>query len=311
MSARPAQKGLKLEDLLTDSVDLRGRILLLDIWSYTDLNCLDRLPFTRGMWARYGGPSFLILGVHIPEQDFARGREMLEGALSSLGLDYANLSDDERLIWTMLGRPAMPSRFLFDQKGALRFVHSGQGGEQEMEAWVIRLLRETGAELPMAGVVASRKGSPSRRTEVIHCGALQGDVGNDAEGEALKVCTFQDDTEHEMGLVYLGGEWMQELQYLEHVGQEMGHLALRFAASGLYAILSSGTTAELEIALDGGPVTSDMAGKDISFEAARTLISVGSGRLLHLLDRLPEGPHEVVIKFASPGTRIFSFTCVL
>jgi len=291
--------------------DLRGKVVLLDLWSYTSLSCLDRLPFMRGMWARYGDLGFLPVGVHIPDYDFSIGPDMLGDAVKELGLAYPNISDDEKAIWAGLGRPAVPSRFLFDAKGVLRFSCIGPGGEQEMEAWVIRLLRERGSGLMMNGVVAPKRGNSPRNIEVVHCGALRGEgVGNDAEGEALKVCEFHDTTMHEIGQVYLDGEWMQELQYLEHCGQGSGHVAFRFEAAGLYAILSADAKAELELKLDGRTIKEAEAGKDISLRAGKSNLGVSKGRLVQILDGVPPGVHELTIEFNGPGQRIFSFTCV-
>jgi hypothetical protein len=263
------------------------------------------------MWAHYGPYGFVPLGVHVIEHDFSTGPEILAEAARELGLEYPNVSDDEKAIWAGLGRPAIPSRFLFDSKGVLRFSCVGPGGEQEMEAWVIRLLREKGSDLMMNGVVASKKDKAPRSIEVVHCGALQGEgVGNDAEGEALKVCEFHDTTEHEIGLVYLDGEWMQELQYLEHTGQGPGHLAFRFGSSGLYAVLSADIKVDLEVTLDGMPISQNEAGKHVSTIDGKSYLAVGNGRLLQILDRVPPGSHELIIRFNGPGQRIFSLTCV-
>ena len=300
---------MDLGGLLPEGLDIRGKIILIDLWSYTSLNCLDRMPFMRGMWARYGQLPFQPIGIHVPEYDFSKGKDMLEMAVSGMGLEYPNSSDDEKLIWDGLGRPAVPSRFLFDANGALRYSSSGLGGEQEIEAWVIRLLREMGSDLPMAGVVASKKGV-SRCIEVVRCGALQGEVGNDNEGEALKPCIFRDTADHETGLVYLDGCWMQELQYLEHAGQEPGTFLFKFESSGLWAIISSDAPAELDVSLDGEPVQMACAGRDISFKDGSSSIKVKGGALCQILDRLPMGAHELVIRFNGPGQRIFSLSCV-
>lgn len=309
MSQTSPKRRLDLDALLPENIGLPGKILLIDLWSYTSLNCLDRLPFMRGMWARYGHLSFLPVGVHVPEYEFSKGKAMLERAVSDMGVEYLNHSDDEKAIWDALARPSIPSRFLFDAKGALRFSFAGLGGEREIEAWVIRLLREMGADLPMEGVVASKMGQ-SRRIEVVRCGALQDDVGNDTEGEALKECAFHDVAEHELGLIYLDGCWVQELDHLVHADTEPGFLVLRFEASGLWAVLSSDAPAELEVSLDGARVPMDFAGKDISFNGGRSFIKVGEGALHQVLDGLPPGAHELLIKFDSPAQRIFSLTCV-
>jgi thiol-disulfide isomerase/thioredoxin len=127
--------------------DLRGRVVLLDVWTFGCINCVRSLPFVKDVRARYADQGLAVVGVHTPEFDHERDRKRVEEAVAKHGLDYPHLLDDDHHYWRALRNQYWPTAYLVDRCGVVRVrhigeVHADQESGRALEHEIRRLLAE-------------------------------------------------------------------------------------------------------------------------------------------------------------------------
>jgi thiol-disulfide isomerase/thioredoxin len=122
--------------------DLRGRVVLIEFWTFGCYNCRNTLPFIKGWDARYRAKGFTVIGVHSPEFDDERKIEHLRRQVASLGIMYPVVTDNDYQTWKAYNVEAWPTTFLLDKQGRIRWRHVGEGGYDEAERLIQKLLVE-------------------------------------------------------------------------------------------------------------------------------------------------------------------------
>jgi thiol-disulfide isomerase/thioredoxin len=122
--------------------DLRGRVVLIEFWTFGCYNCRNTLPFVKSWDDRYRAKGLTVIGVHSPEFDEERKVENLRGAVSSLGIGYAVVTDNDYQTWKAYNVEAWPTFFLLDKQGRIRWMHVGEGNYDEAERQIQKLLAE-------------------------------------------------------------------------------------------------------------------------------------------------------------------------
>lgn len=122
---------------------LRGRVVLVNFWTFGCRNCRNTLPALRDWHERYAARGLVILGVHSPEFGWERGREAVEAAVRRHRIPYAVVLDDDMRSWDAYGNRYWPAFYFIDRRGTIRFVRFGEGGYAQSEAWIERLLAES------------------------------------------------------------------------------------------------------------------------------------------------------------------------
>ncbi len=126
--------------------DLRGRVVLIDFWTFGCINCRNTLPFIKRWDDRYREKGLAVIGVHSPEFDFERKVENLRSEVDSLGIRYPVVSDNDYRTWDAYNVAAWPTIFLLDKQGRIRWRHVGEGGYDEAERIIQKLLAEKETE---------------------------------------------------------------------------------------------------------------------------------------------------------------------
>jgi len=124
--------------------DLRGRVVLIEFWTFGCINCRDTLPFIKSWHDRYQDKGLTIIGVHSPEFDEERKVENLRREVTSLGIRYAVVTDNDYQTWSAYHVEAWPTSFLLDKQGRIRWMHQGEGNYDEAERLIQKLLAESG-----------------------------------------------------------------------------------------------------------------------------------------------------------------------
>jgi thiol-disulfide isomerase/thioredoxin len=125
---------------------LRGRVVLIDFWTFGCHNCRNTLPFVKRWDDRYREKGFTVIGVHSPEFDYEREFENLRSEVASLGIRYPVVSDNDYRTWDAYNVGAWPTVFLLDKQGRIRWSHVGEGGYDEAERIIQKLLGEKETE---------------------------------------------------------------------------------------------------------------------------------------------------------------------
>src|SRR3954447_16598453 len=127
---------------------LRGRVVLVDFWTYTCINCIRTLPYTRAWDAAYRSRGLTIVGVHTPEFQFEHDAGNVQDAIAQNRLRYPVAQDNDYRTWNAWGNEYWPAEYLIDAKGRVRYVHFGEGDDEQTEAAIRSLLAEAGAGQP-------------------------------------------------------------------------------------------------------------------------------------------------------------------
>ena len=135
--------------------DLRGRVVLLDVWTFACSNCQATMPWLKDVQKRYAERGLALVGIHTPELDFEHDRARVASEVRRQGLDYPHLLDNESAYWNALGNQYWPTVYLVDRCGKLRDhhvgeVHSGEESGRRVEARIEALLAEPATACPAA-----------------------------------------------------------------------------------------------------------------------------------------------------------------
>jgi thiol-disulfide isomerase/thioredoxin len=124
--------------------DLRGRVVLIEFWTFGCYNCRNTLPFVKSWNDRYREKGLTVIGVHSPEFDEERKVENLRREVSSLGISYPVVTDNDYQTWKAYNVEAWPTTFLLDKQGRIRWMHVGEGDYDKAEQLIQKLLAEKG-----------------------------------------------------------------------------------------------------------------------------------------------------------------------
>ena len=123
--------------------DLRGRVVLIEFWTFGCINCRNTLPSVKSWHDRYNDKGLTVIGVHSPEFDEEKNVESLRTQVASLGIRYAVLTDNDYKTWNAYKVEAWPTIFLLDKQGRIRWTRVGEGNYDETERLIQKLLAET------------------------------------------------------------------------------------------------------------------------------------------------------------------------
>ncbi len=285
-----------------------NKVVLLDFWTYSCINCKRTQPYLNAWHERYGDRGLVIVGVHTPEFAFEQKRENVEQALRDQGIKYPVVLDNRYWTWTAFGNRFWPRKYLIDIDGTIVYDHIGEGKYDETEAKIVELLEKR------ASIVGYREGAaagtPSNVTEVdfnavnspeTYFGAKRNSNLGNGIRSATGVQSFMAPSALILGKLYLDGTWSIVDEFAE-VHESNGSIKFRFSAKNVYMVLASDAPQSLTVSLDGEPINRS-AGKDV-FGGTLT---VAGERLYHVIELDDYGTHTLEISVPT-GVRVYTFT---
>ena len=123
-----------------DIADLRGKVVLVDFWTYGCVNCVNTLPHVTDLYAKYKDKGLVVVGVHTPEFPFERSASNVQAALKRHGITYPVAQDNESRTWNAYSNQYWPAQYIIDQSGKIVFQHAGEGRYDEIDRTVAKLL---------------------------------------------------------------------------------------------------------------------------------------------------------------------------
>ena len=141
----------------------RGRVVLVDFWTYTCVNCIRTLPFLRSWHEKYAGAGLVVLGVHTPEFRFEKLRENVIDAVDGFDIRYPVAQDNDYETWGAFDNRFWPAKYLIDRDGLIRYSHAGEGSYEETERAIRELLAEAGADI--SGISPETEALPASHLE--------------------------------------------------------------------------------------------------------------------------------------------------
>jgi thiol-disulfide isomerase/thioredoxin len=302
--------------------DLRGKVVMVDFWTYSCVNCLRTLPHHKSLYAGYRDNGFVIIGVHTPEFEFEKDPKNVRDAVKRLGIEYPVAVDSNYAVWYAYNNQYWPHLFLIDDNGGIRYDHSGEGGYARTEEKVVELLREggllgKGAAEKDANEIAKeeileRVYSPSHITPETYLGGGRSEgFGNFQACVPGSCIRFIDVPHHMRNKVYLSGDWIQEDEFLRKGSDVDGYLLLKYFAGEVNLVMEiglEGVSASAEMLLDGRPLTTPNKGKDVMVENGVGKVVVDRPDIYNLVRTKESEEHEVKILPNSQQLRLFAFT---
>ena len=268
--------------------ELRGKVVLIDFWTYSCINCLRTLPHVKRWAETYRDSGLVVVGVHTPEFAFERVRSNVERAVDSLGIGYPVALDNEYGTWTAWGNRYWPAKYFIDRDGDVRFAHFGEGAYEESEDVIRTLLAEEALPQPVAGSIRDETPTGPQTPETyLGFGRLDRFVGSRiVEGHEAKY-TIPKSVPPDS--VAYGGRWTVEEERI--VAGRAARLRLVFHAHEVFLVL-------------GGHGTVDVRVDDRHVQTVR----VTEDRLYELADLPGEADdHTLDLRFTE-GVEAYAFT---
>ncbi len=304
---------------------LRGKVVLIDFWEYTCINCIRTFAENKKWYERYHKYGFTIIGVHDPEFDVAYPVENVRAAVKRFGLPYPVVVDDNRAIWDAYKNSTWPNRFLVDAHGIVRFHRPGEGGGSAFEHAIQRLLAEAHPELkfPPEYTIPQERNTfgPSCGipTEEMYVGEWydRGILANPEGYHKGKTITYALPGEVRDGGAAVSGPWEADKNGMIYRGKRKGNapsddqLKMRYHARELYAVMnvSHGRPSRLYVQQDGKYLTAAARGADVQNDSeGRSYIDVREARMYYLVQNPGFGNHTVSLFPTRSGLTVNSFT---
>jgi len=281
---------------------LRGRVVLIDFWTYTCVNCLRTLPYLKAWDARYRRQGLTIVGVHTPEFPFERDAGNVAAAIAREGLRYPVVQDNDYGTWDAYGNQYWPAHYFVDARGHVRYAHFGEGDYAHSEQVIRELLREAGRRV--GGTMSGAHGvaaSLGVATPESYLGAAR--AQRFANGAILPGRQdFGDPPDPAQNELSYGGAW--EIGREDATAGPGAALKLAFGARRVFLVLGSpGQPRRMRVLLDGRPIPDALAGADVRGGVA----TISSQRLYDLVD-LPRVERHVLELRPDAGVQGYAFT---
>ncbi len=294
--------------------DLRGKVVLVDFWTYSCINCLRTLPYLKAWDEKYRSQGLVIIGVHSPEFAFEKSTENVQRAIREYGIQYPVAMDNDFKIWNAYRNEYWPAHYLIDAHGVIRQQHFGEGAYAETEQMIQALLQEarpefnppTLASISVGGVAMAAQTTRAQRSPETYLGAAK--QKNFVSLEAVlheatqRFFVPKNLARHHWGLQ---GDWRIDAESAVLQGAQ-GALAIKFYGRDVNLVMGNaqGKTARYRITLDG---KSPNAAHGLDSDAQG--VGVIKEQRLYQLLRLPvAGEHELRIEFLDSGATVFAFT---
>jgi cytochrome c biogenesis protein CcdA/thiol-disulfide isomerase/thioredoxin len=282
---------------------LRGRVVLVDFWTYTCINCIRTLPYLKAWDAAYAKDGLTIVGVETPEFAFEKEASNVSDAIGQFGLRYPVVQDNNMGTWNAYGNEYWPADYLIDAKGEVRYATFGEGDYGKTETAIRALLAEAGNQVggkshPTDVVVPSEEATPETYTGTARAqGWINGPkTGTHDYGPPPTSALALNDGAY-------SGTWDIGAQPAEAVSE--AGIDLHFEAKNVYLVLSSKNEhpMQVQVMLDGRPISAADSGADVH----KGLVTVRRQRLYWLVALQGDESHELELRFAD-GVVAYDFT---
>ena len=262
---------------------LRGRVVLIDFWTYTCINCLRTLPYLKAWDERYRDRGLTIVGVHTPEFDFEKDTGNVEDAIARNDLRYPVAQDNDYGTWDAWGNQYWPAKYLIDTTGHVRYAHFGEGEYDKTEAAIRSLLPDKNLGKP-AGEQPGEV--PGNATPETYLGAARAQGWEPPPQPGTH--DYSGISRLDQDRFALGGRWTVD----DESATAVKDATLRAHVRGKSVYLVLGGSGRVEVEVDGRP---------------EKTVDVDGQRLYELMRRPQAGEHELTLRF-EPGVAGYAFT---
>lgn len=280
--------------------NLEGKVVLIDFWTYSCINCVRTIPHLRELYDKYEKYGLEVIGVHSPEFPFERNEDNVRQATEDLQITWPVVLDNDFTQWNEYNNRYWPAQFFIDSTGDIRYFHFGEGSYDEAEQVIRTLLQENGAELENQVNTTVSTDSSSQRTPETYLGYSRlNNFASKDNYEKDTLSTFEKKEYLEPGEWSLDGEWIIRNDFIELDGD--GELDILFKGKELFIVIEPKNDDSLMTVEINGQKPEDTA------DVVNGVLRPNSSRLYHLASF--EDSYEKLLKLKISGhVRLFTFT---
>ncbi len=293
--------------------EFRGKNpVLIDIWTYSCINCQRTLPYLRSWYEKYEKDGLVIIGVHTPEFAFEKVQANVEKAVEEFSLKYPVILDNKYATWNAFGNRFWPRKYLIDIDGYIVYDHAGEGGYEETELAIQRVLAERAARL--GGEVSGQSvSSPADMVQVdfrqvqspeVYFGSARNESLGNGEIGVSGIQNIDIPQQLFSNTLYLGGGWDIQPEYAKNTNKG-GRVQFMYTAKNVYMVASSDTPARVQITRDGGASLGNERGSDVDKDGWMT---IQEERLYKIVEGDVYGTYTLEIMIEGSGVEIYTFT---
>jgi cytochrome c biogenesis protein CcdA/thiol-disulfide isomerase/thioredoxin len=278
---------------------LRGKVVLVDFWTYSCVNCVRTLPHLAAWYQAYGKEGFVIIGVHTPEFEFEKDPDNVKRAIGELGVKWPVVLDNNYRQWRAYSNHYWPAHYFIDADGRIRYRHFGEGDYGKSEMVIQALLKEAGSSVPAEASIPEQ--TIQSKTPETYLG--YGRAQRFASGERMvmdKAARYTAGDILQNGEWDLSGKWTVTKEYI--IPEQKGDLRLGFEAKNVFLVVESeDRNGRIKVRLDGKPLPSDTP------DVRKGILIPEASRLYQLVALENPGRHVLSLEVTGK-LRLFAFT---
>lgn len=267
--------------------DLRGKVVLIDFWTYSCINCVRTLPYVTKWYETYKDQDFVVIGVHTPEFAFEKVTANVENSIKSHGITYPVAQDNDYKTWTAYKNQFWPAHYLIDKEGNIVYTHFGEGAYDKTEKAIRTLLGLEGEYASPAPQEANQAVTP----EIYFGLARLKNFGNTEQATSTEQIYILP-KKLDANKFALEGSWQFTQEAAIHT-KGFGRIKLNFDAAKVFMVAQSNEPTTIRVYVDGTLIKG---------------VVVSNSDLYELYDSISGGPHTMEIEVPDAGFQAFTFT---
>lgn len=281
---------------------LKGKVVLIDFWTYSCINCIRTFPYLRRWYDTYKDKNFVIIGVHTPEFEFEKDENNVKKAVQRFQLTYPIAMDNQYQIWQAFYNSYWPAHYLIDQNGIVREVHFGEGAYLETENAIRSLLH-----LPLLSEKEEEKAPThmASMTPETYLGYMRAQAYTpEIQIVRNKMTEYNYKNTLKLNKVGLKGDWTVDAEQITSNSDD-SQLSLNFQANRVYLVLGGNSLQPIKVELDGKPLPSSFWTSDMN---AQGEITVKDPRKYDIIDLKGQGGRHLLTLHIPNGIQAYAFT---
>ena len=283
--------------------ELRGKVVLVDFWTYSCVNCVRTLPYIRDWHAKYADNGLVIIGVHTPEFAFEEDPENVQQALERFDIQYAVAQDNDYQTWRAFNNRYWPAKYLIDAQGNVRYTHFGEGDYEETELVIQELLAESGMDAHETLTSDAGPSTALGQTPETYVGyGRQSNFSSPENVVRDAIGTYSLPDKLDLHHFAVAGEWTFTSEYAQ-AETSGAQLKLHFYGKDAYLVMDSANPAKVNVHIE----TADLGNLSEDIDENGNLV-VSEARLYHLVSFNKAVGATIILTFNEPGLQAFAFT---
>ena len=300
--------------------DLRDKVVLVDFWTYSCINCIRTIPYLNEWYDKYSDKGLVIVGIHTPEFEFEKNSENVKSAVQKFEIKYPVLQDNDKETWNEYDNRYWPRKYLVDDEGYIRYDHIGEGAYNETEKVIQGLLTERAAHLGLKNInfnTSQNVDTDSRlesqqdvnfskiKSPELYFGYefARAPLGNIEGFKPNQTLFYNLPEKYEIkhNVIYLEGKWKNNPDHME-LQSNNGSILLKYNSKSVNIV--AGPKGNFTVIQDGKLITNDLS-KDSDIDGK---FVVDEQRLYNLVTNKNYGEHTIEIDVKGKGFQIYTFT---